>query len=309
MAYIGRLDTGYTSSGAISPVGDADIFTTTYIAGLTYSVRVSGSYSGGGSLADPLLELQSASGTRLLFNDDIQPGVNRDAQLTFRVTQTTDYRLVVREMGDNATGSYTITNATGYASNADDTVTGSAANDAVNGMGGNDRLFGMNGSDRLYGAWGWDQLIGGNGYDLLDGATGNDSLWGGYGNDWLVGGEGTDLLVGGFGADTFVFQSKNDSLPGRADVISAGDGAIAMEGAGVAGGDVIDLSRMDANDLVAGNQSFTWGRGTGQIWLAETGGDTILRGNTDGDPAAEFDIVIRDGAITAYQYIGADFIL
>ena len=80
MAYSGRLETGFSRTGSISPVGEADVFATTYIAGLTYSVKVSGAHSGGGTLGDPRLDLFDAGGSRLLWNDDITPGVNRDAR-------------------------------------------------------------------------------------------------------------------------------------------------------------------------------------------------------------------------------------
>lgn len=311
MAYSGRLETGYTAKGAISPMGEADWFNTTYIAGLTYSVKVSGSYSGGGTLADPSLELRNAAGQRLLFNDDIVNGVNRDAQLTFTVGTTANYQLIVREMGNNATGSYTITNSYGYASNGNDRVAGSAAHDGIVGMDGHDLINGGGGNDRLFGSAGNDTLIGAIGNDSLYGGLGNDVVRGHDGNDLLVGEAGADLLIGGRSADRFVFRAISDSTAGASDRIVAGDGAIAFEGIGVAGGDVLDLSQIDANLNWAGNQAFTWSasRGAGTAYLSNVNGDTVFYGHVNNDGVADIVIRIADGAYTAGQYAGSDFIL
>lgn len=311
MAYSGRLETGYTTRGAISPMGEADWFTTTYIAGLTYSVKVSGSYSGGGTLADPSLELRNVAGQRLLFNDDIVNGVNRDAQLTFTIGATANFQLIVREMGNNATGSYTITNSFGYATNGNDRVTGSGAPDAIVGMNGNDWINGAGGNDRLYGSAGNDTLFGGAGNDSLFGGIGSDMVRGHDGNDVLSGEAGADILIGGRSADRFQFRATTDSAPGAADVIVAGDGAIAFEGIGVQGGDVLDVSLIDANLNLAGNQAFTWSaaRTAGTAYLSDVNGETVFYGHVDNDRRADIVIRIADGAYAATQYSGYDFIL
>ena len=135
MAYSGRLETGYRTTGWIYPMGEADSFATTYIRGLTYSVKVSGVDGRGGSLGDPTLEVRNASVGRFRYNDDISLS-NRDSQVTFTAPRTDNYQLVVREDGGNATGSYTITNSLGYASNYADSVNGTAAADGIAGMAG-----------------------------------------------------------------------------------------------------------------------------------------------------------------------------
>ena len=310
MGYNGRLETGFTTTGTISPLGEADLFTTTYIAGLTYSVRVSGAHSGGGTLGDPSLQLRDASGRPLLFNDDIAPS-NLDSQLTFKIGQTGGFQLVVREMGNNATGGYTITNSLGYASNGNDRVTGSNAGDGIAGMAGHDWINGANGNDRIFGGLGNDTLFGAQGNDLLLGDVGNDIIHGGVGNDRLVGGAGADIMVGGQGADRFEFRAAGDSRPGSADRIVGGDGAYAFEGIGVQGGDVIDLSLIDANVNFAGNQAFHWSasRQAGTAYLANVNGETVLYGHVNNDGQADVMIRIADGAFTAQQYSGYDFIL
>ena len=309
---VSRLNTGFTTTGAISYLGETDTYNTTFIQGLTYSVRVSGASSGGGSLADPNLGLYNTAGQRLLFNDDINPGVNRDSALTFTVNQTSDYRMLVGEQGNNATGSYTIAISAGYANNNNNTVYGTYAADAVNGMGGNDILNGGAGNDRLWGGTGNDQLLGGLHNDTLWGEQGNDVLRGGEGNDALVGGAGADRLIGGNGADRFVFNFASDSARGAPDTIAMGDGAIAMQGVGVAGGDIIDLSGIDANVNYAGNQAFTWStsHAAGTLSLSEQNGSTVVQGHVNNDGIADFVLVIADGAsINAFSYTSNEFVL
>ena len=110
---------------------------------------------------------------------------------------------------------------------------------------------------------------------------------------------GADLLVGGLGADVFDFDIGRPSRrPGARDIIRADiDVGLAFEGVGVAGGDRIDLSGIDANTGAAGNQAFVFGgTGIGRVSLVDSGGNTIVRCNTDGDAAFELELVIEDGS-------------
>lgn len=311
MAYIGRIDTGTSVKGSISPMGDYDTYNSTFISGLTYSVAAKGAYSGNGSLADPNISVFDGSGNRLLYNDDITQGVNRDAQITFKAGQTGGLTLGVGETGNNATGSYTLTVSAGYASNGNDRVTGTAFGDAVNGMDGNDVIDGAGGADQLFGGGGGDTLLGGAGGDRLFGQAGADQLRGQAGNDLLVGGLGPDQLVGGAGADRFVFNSHTESPANGRDMIIGGDGAIAFEGVGVRGGDVIDLRGIDANLNLAGNQAFVWSASgaAGTLSLSEQNGNTILTGHVNNDRVADFQLVIVDGGIAATQYSADEFLL
>lgn len=318
MAYMGRIETGTTKAGWISPVGDYDTYNTTFIQGLTYSVAAKGASSGSGSLGDPNIALYDSNGNRLLFNDDVNPpndstpGTNRDGQLTFTVGQTAIYSLGVGEQGNNATGSYTLTVSAGYASNNADKVTGTGYNDAVNGMAGNDIINGMGGNDLLFGGAGADQLIGGAGNDALHGQAGNDALRGMAGNDVLFGGGGADQLAGGAGADRFVFSSyaESSSRYGIDRIVSA-DGAPAMEGVGVRGGDVLDLRGIDANVNVAGNQAFVFSdsRAAGTASLSEWDGRTVFNGHVNNDGVVDFQLIILDGSVSAYNYTADEFLL
>ncbi|MBL8529158.1 MAG: calcium-binding protein [Burkholderiales bacterium] len=147
--------------------------------------------------------------------------------------------------------------------------------------------------------------------NVLSGLAGNDTLNGLAGSDTLLGGAGADVLIGGLGVDRFDFDAVSDSTSAARDAIRAGGGAIAFEGAGVSGGDVIDLSGIDANTNVGGDQAFAsgFGIGLGQISLVSSGTTTLVRGNVDGDPDFEFVLAIEDGSVLASAYKAADFIL
>jgi|CXWL01.1.fsa_nt_gi Ca2+-binding RTX toxin-like protein len=125
-----------------------------------------------------------------------------------------------------------IENVTG--TNFNDSLIGNAANNVLSGLGGNDFLSGLAGND---------QLLGG---------TGNDTLNGGTGNDTLTGGTGRDLLTGGTGFDTFDYNAASDSPAG-----AGRDQIVGFDGNGAFLGDRIDLSTIDANAFLLGNQAFT----------------------------------------------------
>jgi Ca2+-binding RTX toxin-like protein len=168
---------------------------------------------------------------------------------------------------------------------------GNYGNDAIAGRGGNDFIQGDGGSDKLYGQDGDDVLYG----DNPDIAYIN-------GNDLLVGGVGSDLLVGGLGADRFYYETINDSgvTPATCDYIT--DLTQAQ-------GDKIDVSLIDANTLIAGNQAFVLDAGgafsAGEIRQTILNGELYLTFNVDGDAAAE--MMIRLAGRTAVT--AADFTL
>ncbi|MRX49317.1 hypothetical protein GI374_02430 [Paracoccus sp. S-4012] len=318
MSYYGRLNTGFQVGQSISPLGETDTFQTAFIQGLTYSVTARGADSGGGTLGDPHMSITTTGGTQLYYDDD--DGTGRDAQIVFTAGTTGDLFVNVAENGNNATGTYTLVISPGYASNFNDSVTGTvhgdaiagmAGNDSLAGAGGDDYLYGQDGNDRLWGGAGTDRLFGGNGADQLFGGDARDILWGADGNDTLMGNAGSDILTGGLGADRFVFDD-GDSTTAAMDHITAGGGGAAIDGAGQAGGDVIDLSLIDANIYLAGDQAFRWATTgeAGTALLYEYQGNTIVYGYTDNVAGADVAIFIQDGAgVTANTYITSDFIL
>jgi Ca2+-binding RTX toxin-like protein len=173
-------------------------------------------------------------------------------------------------------------------------VQGSAYNDTLTGNSSANKLMGLNGVDTLNGAGGDDQLEGGNG---------NDTLNGGANNDTLVGGANLDVMTGGSGADRFVYHSASEAgVEGSSDLIT--DFSAAQ-------GDKIDLSGIDANENLAGNQAFTFigednfSDSPGQLHYFHDGGNTLISGDTDGDGTPDFHIQLT-GTLTPSA---TDFIL
>jgi len=180
------------------------------------------------------------------------------------------------------------------------TLTGGAA---INGFGNalNNTILGNLADNVLAGGLGNDFLSGSSGDDDLLGGAGNDTLSGGAGVDVLTGGLGIDLLFGGAGPDSFVFTIVADSPAAAPDVI----------GDFVETGDVdfIDLSGIDANTAVAGNQAFTFvglafPNDPGEVGFVQVGGNTFVRGNVNGGAV---DLLIQLNGLHALS--AADFIL
>ncbi|TIN53128.1 MAG: hypothetical protein E5X38_06000 [Mesorhizobium sp.] len=160
-------------------------------------------------------------------------------------------------------------------------ITGSNGNssDALNGANGGD--------DVLYGNGGADIILGMAGNDTLFGQSGNDTLNGGDGIDKLVGGAGTDTLTGGLGADTFYYGSAVADSPATAANDTITDFVHAV--------DKIDLSSIDANTGSGGDQAFLFGGQNANtvansITWSESGGNTIVRVDVDGNATADFQI-------------------
>lgn len=217
----------------------------------------------------------------------------------------------------------------------DDDIFGGDDADMIYGEDGDDRLFGDDGDDLLDGGLGNDTVFGGAGNDLIISRVGDgsDTFDGGAGFDTIdYGSLSADMLVnlgtgiGGRGSVTST-QSGVDTLYGienittgsgsdvieasnAVNVIDGGSGndvfvfgsAAAAHGDTIVGfqtGDKIDLSGIDANTGVAGNQSFTLVTGEaatapGQIVVTHEvradGEYTVISGNTAGDNAPEFRI-------------------
>ncbi len=153
--------------------------------------------------------------------------------------------------------------------------------EAATGSAHNDTLIGNHLDNRMEGGAGDDSLVGG---------SGADTLLGGDGSDALFGGAGADLLRGGSGADVFIYTDVSQSDAAAWDSLQQWDMA-----------DVIDLSQIDANTTLAGDQAFVF-RGyvgnapgtiaAGDIWAFQIGNRTVLLAGTDADAAAELRIEI-----------------
>ncbi len=162
------------------------------------------------------------------------------------------------------------------------------------GGGFSDVLAGSRSDNRLDGGAGDDGLDGGNGNDMLLGGEGTDQLFGNLGNDTLVGGGGIDNMNGQQGNDVFLFLAEGDLGTSRATA----DRIVKFQGAGAPGGDLIDLSALDADLTLDGNQAFVFLGNTadpftapGEIRAVQSGGNTFIEINNDAD--AGVDLVIR----------------
>ena len=159
---------------------------------------------------------------------------------------------------------------------------------------------------------GFEFIVGSTHEDIIAGSNANEKLIGQDGADVLFGGGGKDDLNGGSGVDTFVYHSTKDSGNTKAtrDTIEG------FEGAGGAGGDKIDLSRIDANTKTAIDDAFHL-LSVGDVafdltpgclrWVHEKGTTdmTILQGDVNGDGKADFAIAV----VGTVNFIAGDFSL
>lgn len=148
-------------------------------------------------------------------------------------------------------------NDTIYGGNGDDNLSGSNGNDLIVAGPGSDYVDGGAGSDTLSfgdsstwvsadlannsywnGDAAWDNvtnvenLIGSAFNDYLYGSTAANVLSGGNGDDHIEGRAGADTLIGGNGNDIFIFTAGGTGTDNISD----------FQGAGVTGGDVIQIS-------------------------------------------------------------------
>jgi hypothetical protein len=146
-------------------------------------------------------------------------------------------------------------------------------------------------------------IYGNNNDNRLDGAGGNDTVNGGSGADTISAGIGKDLLTGGGGLDKFIFSSLSDSgtVFATRDVINT-----------FAHGDKVDLSALDANSKIAGNQAFTFVQNfsgaAGQLqWDQTAPTGYLVSGDVNGDGAADFSLQIyaapNFGTIHGWDFI------
>ncbi|MGO4916443.1 peroxidase family protein [Pseudogemmobacter sp. W21_MBD1_M6] len=198
----------------------------------------------------------------------------------------------------------------------DDFITGGAGDDTVFGGAGDDLFVAASGdgNDTYYG----DAMNGGAGVDTLDMSaimsditadlgsglldhgsvyaadSGHDTLWGienivtGAGNDIITANAAVNVIDGGDGENIFRFNAAADA---------DGDTVVGFQP-----GDKIDLSGMDANNDLSGQQTFmmsTTGSlgAVGELLVShetrEDGEYTVIEGNAGGDSSAEFKLSLK----------------
>jgi Ca2+-binding RTX toxin-like protein len=151
----------------------------------------------------------------------------------------------------------------------------------------------LDGAFTVLGGAGIDSITGGAGKDYLAGEAGTDVLAGGDGNDVLIGGAGADQLTGGGGRDSFRYTSTDDS--------NRDTGVDLITDFGNVPGERIDLSAIDANSLLGGNQAFSFigdaafSSTAGQLRIMKDSNGCFVEGDTNGDGTADFVIQIANG--------------
>ncbi len=182
----------------------------------------------------------------------------------------------------------------------------------------------------------FENLTGSNFNDTLKGNAGNNVINGGLGSDTIVASGGVDTLTGGGGGsiffpsiDRFVFNSTGDS-----PIIRPFFGTATMAGDVITdfaprSGEKIDVSGIDANASLLGNQAFTWvgsmsalpvpdlttllslRLNQGELGHADVGADRFVIGNTSSGVGITDFIVKLEGGVASIPggLIASDIIL
>lgn len=253
----------------------------------------------------------------LLSEEQYDGTLSGEADTVFGRTNFTDtdseldwshYVFLARTVGDTNTKLYR--GAALFVANPEDPTENLNPNQDQSSSEGQDKqtgsgsLVGGSGHDVLMGQEEDDDLFGDELDDWLHGGAGNDSLEGGSGGDWLQGGAGTDQLSGGSGADVFVFAAVSDSPLGSGDMIE--DFSLNE--------DRIDLSAVDADASLEGNQAFEWGSlvsgrsqaaaMTGKVVYWVENGMTVVQADVADDHLAPLELIISGvKALSAADFV------
>jgi serralysin len=185
-----------------------------------------------------------------------------------------------------------------YGSSISNDIEGGRGNDLLSGRSGNDFLDGGTGADSVYGGSGNDDMFGGSSEDYLSGGNGNDDMNGESSGDKLYGGLGADDIIGGTGADDFIYRSIAESTVSTS-------GRDVIRGFNHDAFDAVDLTAIDANTDVSGNNAFDF---IGRLSFSGDAGElryrygstyTVLEADTNGNGVADFAITFT--GLIAFQ--------
>jgi Ca2+-binding RTX toxin-like protein len=271
----------------------------------------------------------STSAEQGAFERGLKITIN-DGQLTDTITLTIPVDYVLNESQEGGSGNDTLNgnngNDTLNGGNGNDVLNGGNGNDILNGGNGNDILNGGDGQDTMNGGDGDDIFIvddtgdvitdtsgidqvqtiitftlpegfenlqftglqsgllgqGNSGNNTLQNNDGGGELQGGAGNDRFEDGAGRDVFVGGEGADTFDFSQLQNGVLRLGEVLDFS----------AARGDKLDVSKIDANSILVGNQNFNF---KGEDAFSGVAGELrfsqrLLQGDINGDGVADFEI-------------------
>jgi serralysin len=154
-----------------------------------------------------------------------------------------------------------------------------------------------------------DTIYGGDGNDTVDGGSFTDTMYGGNGNDSMIGGStthqdtfygeaGVDTMTGGAGGDRFWYTLATDSGigSGNRDVIT--DMTVSS--------DKMDLSTFAGvlTFRAGGNGTADFAGGIVQVAWQQSGGNTIVYVDTDGDNSTNFEIQLTGLiALTSTEFV------
>jgi Ca2+-binding RTX toxin-like protein len=142
----------------------------------------------------------------------------------------------------------------------------------------------------------------------LFGGSANDVIIGGANGDLIYGGLGSDNLTGGAGNDVYRYQGVGESTASSTDHIL--DFTL---------GDLIDLSRIDADTTQSGDQAFTFMNGAssftgnghaGELIAVDNGGGIwTVSGDVNGDGVADFQLSVTVADSGTHSLTASDFLL
>lgn len=115
----GPLSVGGSATGSLEAVADRDWFSVQLTAGTSYTIKLTGSQGGGGTLTDPYVRLHNSAGAVVAENNDITAGTNRDSQVVYVPTASGTYYVEAAASGDTLTGTYKVS-VSGPGSGTDD---------------------------------------------------------------------------------------------------------------------------------------------------------------------------------------------
>jgi len=99
------MELGESFVGNLLKRGDEDWFEVNLLTDNRYVFKLQGAATGGGTLADPYLELRSANGT--LLSEDDNGSWQNDSVISYQSQTTGTYYLVAKTLDTDATGTYT----------------------------------------------------------------------------------------------------------------------------------------------------------------------------------------------------------
>lgn len=254
----------------------------------------SGSYDGGAD-SDTLV----VSSTMILTGNIAGfEAVELSAGANLTLTSTQFATGLASNMAVSGTGTITVNMSMGVGFLASDMSFASTVATVVNGTSGIDIIklgTGASTGNIVNGGDGVDQIRGSNGVDTIDGGIGNDKIM-------ALG--GADVLTGGAGNDQFRYLFTTDSGIG-----TEADRILDF----ISGEDRFNFGFFDADPNTAGRQALSFigtaafaTNGTAQLRYADSGADTLVQIDLNGDGAADMEIVLAGHAGQALT--GTDFL-